>query len=117
MLRRREHTMEGGQKGGGAGALEMWRRRKWLAILAFIGVFVAMVSITMFLPNVYQSTARILVQRQQVPEAFVKSTVTSGIDIRLQTITQQVLSRSRLEGMINHFGLYPDLLQRRPLEQ
>jgi len=71
----------------------------------------------MFLPDVYESTATILVERQQVPEAFVQTTVTSGIDLRLQTITQQVLGRSRLEGLINRFGLYADVLQRVSLEE
>jgi succinoglycan biosynthesis transport protein ExoP len=98
-------------------AWEIWKRRKWLAILVFIAVFTAVVSVTMFLPDIYQSTTTILVERQQVPEAFVQSTITSGIDFRLQTITQQVLSRSRLENLIDRFGLYQDLRQRVPLEQ
>ncbi len=98
-------------------AWELWQRRKWLALLVFLAVFTAVVSVTMFLPDIYQSTTTILVERQQVPEAFVQSTITSGIDFRLQTITQQVLSRSRLENLIDHFGLYQDLRQRVPLEQ
>jgi succinoglycan biosynthesis transport protein ExoP len=98
-------------------AWEIWKRRKWLAILVFIAVFTAVVSVTMFLPDIYQSTTTILVERQQVPEAFVQSTITSGIDFRLQTMTQQVLSRSRLENLIDRFGLYQDLRQRVPLEQ
>jgi succinoglycan biosynthesis transport protein ExoP len=98
-------------------AWEIWKRRKWLAILVFIAVFTAVASVTMFLPDIYQSTTTILVERQQVPEAFVQSTITSGIDFRLQTITQQVLSRSRLEHLIDRFGLYHDVRQRVPLEQ
>ena len=112
--------MQAAQQAGGidvAAVLDMWRRRKWLAIFIFAVVFTAVTSVAMFLPDVYQSTATILVERQQVPEAFVQTTVTSGIDLRLQTITQQVLSRSRLEGLINRFGLYTDVLQRVSLEQ
>ena len=37
--------------------------------------------------------------------------------IRLQTITQEALSRSRLESLIDRFDLYQDLRQRVPLEQ
>src|SRR5262249_40565426 len=55
--------------------------------------------------------------RQQVPEAFVKSTVTSAADSRLQTISQEVMSRSRLVGLIDSFGLYTDLRKRLPLEE
>jgi uncharacterized protein involved in exopolysaccharide biosynthesis len=71
----------------------------------------------MFLPDVYQSTATVLVECQQVPEEFVRSTVTSEIDIRLQSITRQIMSRSRLENLIERFGLYTKLRQQVPLEQ
>jgi polysaccharide chain length determinant protein (PEP-CTERM system associated) len=71
----------------------------------------------MCLPAVYQSTAIILIERRQVPAAFVQSTITGGIDYRLQTITQEALSRSRLESLIDRFELYQDLRQRVPLEQ
>jgi succinoglycan biosynthesis transport protein ExoP len=70
-----------------------------------------------FLPDIYESTATIRLERQQVPQAFVQATVTSGLDLRLQTITQQVLSHSRVEGLINRFGLYADMRQRESLEQ
>src|SRR5262249_26678921 len=110
--------MQATQQGGGIDvALDVWRRRKWLAIFIFAMVFTAVTSVVAFLPDIYESTATILVERQQVPEAFVQATVTSGIDLRLQTITQQVLSRSRLEGLINRFGLYAEMRQRAPLEE
>jgi uncharacterized protein involved in exopolysaccharide biosynthesis len=71
----------------------------------------------MFLPAIYQSTATILIEQHQVPEAFVQSPITGRIEFRLQTITQEVLSRSRLESLIDRFDLYPDLRQRVPLQQ
>src|SRR5438309_5919348 len=113
-----EDTIQVAPKGAGlSAAFDAWRRRKWPAIWLFAAVVAGTVSAAVFLPNVYQSTATILVERQQVPEAFVQSTVTSGIDLRLHTITQQVLSRSRLESLINRFGLYTEFLQRAPLEE
>jgi len=113
-----EHDMQATQQGGGIdAALDVWRRRRWLATFIFALVFTAVTSVAVFLPEIYESIATILVERQQVPEAFVQATVTSGIDLRLQTITQQVLSRSRLEGLIHHFGLYADVLQRVSLEE
>jgi uncharacterized protein involved in exopolysaccharide biosynthesis len=59
------------------------------------------------LPTLYRSTVLVMVERQQVPEAFVPSTVTSEIETRLHTISQEILSRSRLEALIARFGLYP----------
>ena len=87
----------------------VWNRRKWLAILLVAAPFSAVVSLATSLPNIYRSTATVLVERQQVPEAFVRSTVTSELETRLYTISQDSLSRSRLEDLIIRFGLYPDL--------
>ena len=96
--------------------LALLRRRAWLALLVFIGPFAAVVGLVPFLPNIYQSTATVLVERQQVPEAFVRSTVTSALETRLQMITQEILSRTRLEELITRFGLYSDLKRRVPPE-
>src|SRR5438132_4347112 len=105
------------QNGSGLdGMLSVWSRRKWLAILAFAGPMSAAVSLITFLPNVYRSVATVLVDRQQIPETFVRSTVTSALETRLRTISQEILSRSRLEALINRFGLYPDLRNRVPFE-
>jgi polysaccharide chain length determinant protein (PEP-CTERM system associated) len=94
----------------------IWSRRKWLAILAFAAPLAVGVSLVVSLPNIYRSSATVLVDRQQVPEAFVRSTVTGALETRLHTISQEVLSRARLEGLIHRFGLYPDLRRRRPFE-
>src|SRR5207249_1580369 len=69
-----------------------------------------------FLPDIYRSTATVLVERHQVPETFVRSSVTGELETRLQTISQEILSRARLEDLITRFGLYPDLRDRLPVE-
>ena len=87
----------------------MWNRRKWLATLVAVTAFTATASIVMFLPDVYRSTVSVLVESQQVPEDFVKSTVTSAAERRVQTITQSILSRERLDSLIKRFGLYENV--------
>ena len=87
----------------------IWSRRKWLAIIVFAVPFVAGANLILSLPSLYRSTATVLVERQQVPEAFVRPTVTSELETRLQTISQEILSRTRLEALISRFGLYTDL--------
>jgi len=102
-------------------AMEMiksaWSRRKWLAVVVFALPFVTAASLILFMPSVYRSTATILVDRQQVPESMVRPTVTSALETRLQTISQEILSRSRLDALIRQFDLYSDLRRRVPLEE
>src|SRR6266498_1274082 len=102
-----EETKKG--SGGLDLALAVWHRRKWLAILIFLVPFTAAVSLALFLPDLYQATATVLVERQLVPENFVQPTVTSALETRLHTISQEILSRSRLEALVTRFGLYPGL--------
>src|SRR4029077_14811282 len=47
-------------------AAAVWRRRKWLAIPVFVVPMTAATSVVAFVPNLYQSTATVLVDRQQV---------------------------------------------------
>jgi uncharacterized protein involved in exopolysaccharide biosynthesis len=61
-----------------------------------------------FLPTRYQAETLILVVPQQVPEQYVRASVTTRVEDRLQTITQQILSRTRLERIIQDFDLYPE---------
>src|SRR3989449_9623701 len=106
------------RKGAGVElALAAWSRRKWLAILTFAAPFAVAMSLGMALPNIYQATATVLVHRQQLPETFVQPTVTSALETRLHTISQEILSRSRLEALITRFGLYPDLSKRVSAEE
>jgi polysaccharide chain length determinant protein (PEP-CTERM system associated) len=46
------------------------------------------------------------VEQQKVPEQYVVPNVTVGLQDRLQSMTQQILSRTRLQATINRFGLY-----------
>jgi len=94
-----------------------WSRRKWLALVVFALPFVAATSLIVSLPPFYRSTASVLVERQQVPEAFVRPTVTSDVETRLRSISQEILSRSRLDALITRFGLYADLRKTRSSEE
>jgi polysaccharide chain length determinant protein (PEP-CTERM system associated) len=87
----------------------VYARRKWLALAAFVVPVSAAIGIVMSLPSVYKASAVVLVERQQATEGIVKSTVTSGLDTRLRTISTDVLKRARLENLIERFGLYREL--------
>jgi len=97
-------------------ALDVWGRRKWIALLAFAGVAGVTVAVAQALPNLYRSTATVLIERQQVSEAFVRPSVTAELDTRLQTIREDVMSRTRLADLIRRFDLYPELRAKVPIE-
>ena len=60
------------------------------------------------LPKIYEAKTLILVMPQRVPSEFVQSIVTSDLDSRINTISEQILSRSNLEKIIEKFGLFSD---------
>jgi polysaccharide chain length determinant protein (PEP-CTERM system associated) len=60
------------------------------------------------MPNVYTSETVILVDPQKVPDAYVKSTITGDVRNRLSTLSQQILSATRLQKIIETLNLYPE---------
>jgi succinoglycan biosynthesis transport protein ExoP len=87
------------------------RRRWWLMGPLFVCGFVAF-GVARFWPEQYRSEALILVEQQKVPELYVTPNVVTDLQDRLQTMTQQILSRTRLQKLIEQSNLYPDLRQR-----
>src|SRR4029077_469030 len=88
-----------------------WRmalHRKWLVLIIFVLVSVGVVVYARRLPNVYTSETMILVDPQQVPSDYVRSTVSGDVRDRLSTLTQQILSATRLQRVMEKFQLYPD---------
>src|SRR3981189_1467844 len=101
-----------GRSGRGAGAeplLDLWMRRKGIALLVFGAVLVASATVTASLPDLYRASATVLVETRHVSEEFVRSSVTSELKTRIQTIREEVMSRSRLSDLIMRLDLYPDM--------
>lgn len=88
--------------------LRMAWNRKWLLVVPLALGAAGMTIYSRSLPNVYYSEAVIQVVPQGIPESFVRSTITAQLGERLTTISQQILSRSRLESLITEFNLYPE---------
>ncbi|CAG1066043.1 hypothetical protein BAC1_01641 [uncultured bacterium] len=80
--------------------------RKWLFIVPLIIGSVAGLAVSFELPEKYSSTTLILVEEQQIPEEYVTPTDKTPFSQRLNVISQQILSRTRLEKIIKEFGLY-----------
>jgi len=59
----------------------------------------------------YRSTTVILVEQQKITEEYVRSVVGGSVAERVSTITQQVLSRTNLQKVIDEFSLFPEVVR------
>src|SRR5579859_6520840 len=75
--------------------------RKWLILTVFVIATIAIAVVVQLLPNVYTAKTVILVDPQKVPESYVRSTVTGSVRDRLGTLSQQILSATRLQKIID----------------
>jgi polysaccharide chain length determinant protein (PEP-CTERM system associated) len=96
--------------------LEIGLRRKWYIIIPFIFSIIVSFGVYKYLPKIYRATTLILVQPQRVPESYVRPTNTDSIAGRLNTISQEILSRTRLEKVIQELNLYSELRDKLPME-
>ncbi len=96
---------------------KIWRRRKKAFLIPFITIFVSISLIAFLLPSIYRATTTILIEEQQIPPDYVKSTVTGYVEQRLQMITQQIMSYSNLLKIIKEFDLYPEMRKKYPIEE
>jgi len=88
---------------------EYWaiaRRRRWYILLPMFACWAIAWAGSWLVPSTYQSDALILVEQQKVPEHYVVPNVTVNLQDRIQSMTQQILSRTRLQATINRFHLY-----------
>ena len=93
------------------------RRQKGLFITLFLLTWIAALCTAMLLPSIYRAESTILIEEQQIPQEFVQSTITSYVEERLQIITQQIMSRPRLQKVIDNFKLYPEMKKRHTKEE
>jgi succinoglycan biosynthesis transport protein ExoP len=82
-------------------------RKKYFYIPALVVLVVALL-VARLLPAVYESSSTILIEEQQIPPEYVRSTVTGYADQRIQSLTQMILSRVKLWEIIQQFNLYAD---------
>ena len=85
---------------------EIFLRRIWYIIIPFTVILTGAILYAYNSPKLYRASTLILVTPQKVPEAFVRPTVTSRIEDRLQSIGQEIMSRTRLEQVVSEFKLY-----------
>ena len=81
-------------------------RRRWWVLLSLFLCWLAVWGLSWLLPNTYQSEALISAEQEKVSDNYVTENVVVNLQSRLQSTTQQVLSRASLQAIIDRFKLY-----------
>jgi polysaccharide chain length determinant protein (PEP-CTERM system associated) len=84
----------------------MFRRRWWIVMIPAVVVPILSYAGSLWIPNRYTSKTSVLVEQQKVPDAFVKPVVAEELNQRLATMQEQILSRTRLQPIMERFSLY-----------
>jgi polysaccharide biosynthesis transport protein len=97
--------------------LALLRRRRMLILAIGASLLATCTALAFLLPAVYRSTATILIEEQEIPPDLVHSAIATYVDQRIETIKQQVLSRSTLWRVVEQYDLYKKLRKRSPTEE
>jgi polysaccharide chain length determinant protein (PEP-CTERM system associated) len=84
------------------------RRRRWQFLVPFFCGWLLVWGASWLIPATYRSGTLILVEQPSVPEKYVVSNIDNDIQQQLDSITQQILSRTRLLRIIDSLGLYAE---------
>ncbi len=82
------------------------KRRWWVILLPMILFSLVGIAVTFFIEPQYISQTLVLIEQQKVPEDYVRPVVAEDLNSRLASMQEQILSRSRLQPIIERFNLY-----------
>jgi polysaccharide chain length determinant protein (PEP-CTERM system associated) len=88
--------------------LAIARRRWWIILVPAVVFAIGAYTISLFLASRYTSQTVVLVEEPAVPESLVKPVIGGDANQRLATMQEQILSRTRLQQIIEKFGLYKE---------
>jgi polysaccharide chain length determinant protein (PEP-CTERM system associated) len=91
-------------------------RRSWIIVITLALGATAAALVSKRLPNQYRSETLIMLIPQRIPDTIVKGAIKATIEDRLNSLQDQILSRSRLERIIDDLKLYPSLRRTLPME-
>ena len=83
----------------------LWKRR-WYALTVFVAVAAGAIAYSMWVPDVFKSETRVMVETPLVSEDYVRTPDRSTAEDRISAIREQLASRSFLERMIEQFQMY-----------
>lgn len=86
--------------------LNILRRRKYHFLAPFLAISIAAAILAYVLPPAYVAEATILIERQEIPEDLVQTTITGYVQERLQGLQKRLLTRNNLFPLAEKFNLY-----------
>src|SRR5260370_7491495 len=97
--------------------LSILRRRIWLLVIPAVVCAAGAYTVSLFLPSKWTSETVVLVEEPAVPDSIVKPIISGDLNQRLATMREQILSRTRLQQMIEKFGLFREDEGKRSTEE
>jgi polysaccharide chain length determinant protein (PEP-CTERM system associated) len=88
-------------------AKRVLRRYWWILPITVLLCEMIGTTLALVLPKKYMSQTLVLVDQPTIPSDIVKPVVTEDLNHRLSSMQEQILSRTRLEPIIDKLGLYP----------
>ena len=82
------------------------RRYWWIPTFMTLTLGALGLAACLVLPKKYTSSTVVLVEQPTVPKDLIRPVITDDLNERMASIKAQILSRSRLEMIINKFNLY-----------
>jgi polysaccharide chain length determinant protein (PEP-CTERM system associated) len=82
------------------------KRRFWLILVFSIAFLAVGIGVSYVISPQYMSQTLVIIEQQKVPEDYVKPVVEENLGQRLASMKEQILSRSRIQPIIERFNLY-----------
>jgi polysaccharide chain length determinant protein (PEP-CTERM system associated) len=92
------------------------KRRLWWIAVPTILLTVLSYSGSFLIPKSYTSVTLVLIERQRVANELLKPVADEELNERLATMREQILSRARLQPILERFGLFPSEVGKTPME-
>ncbi|MDE1178115.1 MAG: GNVR domain-containing protein [Edaphobacter sp.] len=86
--------------------LGILKRRGWIIAVPAVLLTLVGLGLSYIVPPKFVSQTLVLVEQQKVPEDYVKPVIEEDLTARLASMKEQILSRSRLQPIIERFNLY-----------
>jgi succinoglycan biosynthesis transport protein ExoP len=93
-----------------------FKRHLKMAAAAFLVILSAGVGFAYSLPDVYRTSSLIFIEEPDIPEAIMRTTITTYASKMLTTLNEKILTVSNLIKFIDEFDLYVDERRSTPVE-